>query len=1008
MKSFQHTAVEDASRQYWGAHKTYAHLTERNRTGTPFRFLDGPPYTSGKVHLGTAWNKTLKDMILRIKRMQGHAVADRAGYDMHGLPTELPTMKKLGLHNTEDIHRYGVEAFVAACREWCLSNMREMNKDFEQLGIWMDFENAYQPISREYTTSVWFLIQRAYERERLYEGLRTLAWDPVLQTACAKHELDYKTVTDQSIYVKFALLHNGKPTKEHLIIWTTTPWTIPLNMAVMVNPNVTYVRARVGGEHWIVAEDLLARVAAKTGEELVVEETFLGSTLAGKAYHHPLGDRLPYATLKAQHPAVHTVVLSAEYVDTNAGTGLVHCAPGCGPEDYEVGVANNLPVYNPVGPDGSFPAPFTGLKARTDDKQFIQLLDECGALVAKEQYEHDYPHSERSKAPVIYRATKQWFFKVSDLKEQMLQANETIQWQPQAAYNAFRGWLENLRDNSITKQRFWGTAVPIWKNEETGEVLVIGSVEELEILTGKPLRDVHKPVIDEVVIPSKKHAGTVLHRIPDVLDVWVDAGVASWAALDYPQNKALFSTHFPADYISEGKDQIRGWFNLLMVAGFIAFDQPSFKAAYMHGYINDAQGRKMSKSIGNYITPDEVLPKYGVDAFRFYVVSGTAPALDLNYNFDDLATKYKNLNVLWNTVQYLVDLCQNNDLVPQDATGGDEEERYILSRMESMTASVQAAVEAYDLPAIPRLVEEFFLEVSRTYIQLTREKSAGDEKQLVADILYTTLKRTLVLLAPVTPFITEALWQDLNALTSNYGSVHEQYWPTVDETRIDATLETNFTFVQEIITAGFACREMIKQGVRWPLNEFVINTAQPVSQYDELIKRQLNVKSVLWGTVSAKVDVLPNYGALGKSFGKETQKIAKLIETMQPRPPVTIEGYSLLPEHVVLKEHAPEGYVSTTISAGTVYLQTAVTQELIEEGFVRELTRRVQALRKDMALEKRDVIELHVSSTSTLSARHLEELSRKCNAVLVKTHFDNKRDEHIKERTYTISAQKTI
>lgn len=1011
MKSYKHAEIEAFARQYWGTSHTYKRLNERNASGKPFSFLDGPPYTSGKVHLGTAWNKTLKDMVLRIKRMQGFAVADRAGYDMHGLPTEHAAMKKLGLHTVEDIEKYGVEKFIEACKEWCVTNMLEMTKAFENLGIWMDFENAYQTISPEYINGVWMLLERAHKTGRLYEGLRTMAWDPVFETACAKHELTYETVTDQSIYVKFPITKNGKRTNEYLIIWTTTPWTIPFNLAIMVNPDVEYIKANVDGETWIVAAERAGPfIRELLDKDFTASEPFLGSTIDGFTYEHPFNNRMPYNELKKHHKRIHTVVLSKEYVETTSGTGLVHCAPGCGPEDYEVGIEYGLPAYNTIGSDGSFPAPFEGMKARTDDRKFIALIDEEGALVAKQNYKHEYPHSERSKAPVVYKTTKQWFFKVTDLKDKLIAANDQVLWQPEAGYNAFSSWLNNLRDNSITKQRFWGTPIPIWRNEETGETIIVGSVAELEQLTGKKFREVlslHKPFIDTTVIPSKKHPGTVLHRIPDVLDVWVDAGSASWNTVNYPSDTTSINTQYPADFILEGKDQIRGWFNLLHLTGFLAFDKPSFKAVYMHGYINDSEGRKMSKSLGNYITPEEVLPTYGIDAFRTYVIGGTSPGLDLNYNKEDIATVAKNMNVLWNTTLYLIDICETGEIIPSLTTTGDEEERYMLSRMERTTKLVNEALETYNLPIIPRLVQELFLELSRSYIQLVREKASGDERQLVADTVYTVVERCLVLLAPVAPFITEVLWQELNTLRAATGSVHEQFWPQANNSLIDEELESAFNELQSIITAGLACREQLKQGVRWPLAQLVV-TGVRLPQYESLLKRQVNIKHVQWGSLETKVEILPNYGELGKSFGRDTQKIAKLIIEKQQQPPITIDGHHILSEHVVIKEHAPDGFVSAQFTKGTVYLKQDVSNELVEEGFVRELTRRVQALRKDMNLRKKDTISLCIGSAHHISAHHLEELRKKTNAALVEHHFENKRDEHIKERTYTISAQKTI
>ncbi len=705
------------------------------------------------------------------------------------------------------------------------------------------------------------------------------------------------------------------------------------------------------------------------------------------------------------------MVLSADYVDTSSGSGLVHCAPGCGPEDYEVGLANELPPWNLVEGDGSFPAPFLGLKARTDDAAFIELLQTRSALVAKEKYTHEYPHSERSKAPIIYKTTTQWFFKVSDLRPRMLEAIEQMHWQPEAAYNAFRSWIENLRDNSITKQRFWGTPVPIWRNLDTREVLVVESLAQLEELSGVAITDQHKPFIDEIEIPSRKHPGTVLKRIPDVLDVWVDAGSASWNALDYPKNKDLIRTHYPADFILEGRDQIRGWFNLLLVAGYLTFDSPAFQAVYLHGFINDAEGRKMSKSLGNYIVPEEVLPQYGVDAFRAYLIGGTSPGLDLNYNKDDLQTTAKNLNVLWNTVQYLVDLCEQNELVPAITNDGDEEERYILSRMASVTQVANDAADNYSLPTIPRIVEQFYLEVSRTYIQLVREKAAGEEKQLVADTLYTVVSRALVLLAPVAPFITEALWQDLNRITQCQGSVHEQLWPQAEKELIDVELESVFSTVQEVIGAGLAAREKLKLGVRWPLAEAIImHPEERLRVYESLLKRHLNVKAISWNdkTLHEARIINPNYSALAKTFGKDTSRVARLIQEHKPRAGEKIVGFEILPEHITATYGAVPGFEFAPIDGGVVYLREERTADLLEEGYARELLRKVQQLRKDMGLQKRDKILLHIGGAHTVSHHHLADIAQRANATLVSTHLGEARAEHIKERTYAISAQKTI
>lgn len=929
---------------------------------------------------------------------------------MHGLPIEGATMKQLGLHNNLDIEAFGVDKFVDACRELAVRYRKGMDEDFERLGISQDFKNAYQPITSSYTDGVWMLIKRAHERSRLYEGLRTMAWDPVFETACAKHELEYRTVTDQSIYVKFLVKSLSNSTPRFLIIWTTTPWTIPFNMAIMVNPEINYVIARVGREEWVVAASLADdAITAAAGHEYTIISTIKGEELAGTEYKHPFEDINDYSALASKHERMHSVVLSQEYVDDSAGTGLVHCAPGCGPEDYEVGLQYGLPTYNTVRSDGRFPAPFEGLRARIDDKKFTELLIARGAIAGKRAYEHEYPHSERSKAAVIYRATKQWFFRVSDLRDRLLAANDAVEWQPVAAYNAFRSWLENLRDNSITKQRYWGTPVPIWRCDETGETIVIGSLAELAEKSGVTLADAHRPWIDAVTIPSTAKPGAVLRRIPDVLDVWVDAGTASWNTLNYPHDQTTIASHYPADFILEGKDQIRGWFNMLMIAGFLAFDGPAFKAVYMHGFINDSAGLKMSKSMGNGVTPQELSVTHGTDALRFYLVGAAAPATDMSFTIEDLETKAKSLIVLWNTVQYLKDLCRTGEIVPRDIDSGDEEERYLLSRLERMTKNVTDAADCYNLPLIPKLIEDFWLELSRTYIQLTREKSGGEERQLVADLLYTSLERVLILLAPIAPFITEALWQQLGELVGRDDSVHEQSWPQARTDIIDESLEQDFGRLQQIVTAGLAAREKLKQGVRWPLAIARITASSPLARYDRLLGRHLNVRAIEWNPVDLRqsVHVTPNFTELAKSFGRDTQRVASLITEYQPAPPVTIGDFTILEQHIKRTVTATPGYEFATFTGGAVYLSSEVSSELLEEGYGRELTRRVQQLRRDEGFEKRDRIVLCITGHD-VPETVLSELHRRTGAQYAEDHFANAKDELIRDRTYRVSCQKVI
>lgn len=946
--SYNPKETEEAIANHWKNHATYEKAKDKNKGNRQFYFLDGPPYTSGKVHIGTAWNKALKDAVLRYKRMRGLDVWDRAGYDMHGLPTENATQKKLGLKTKGDIEAFGVGKFIASCKKLCIENMQAMSADFERMGVWMDFEHAYQSITDEFINGEWWLIKRAHEMGKLYKGYRSTAWDWQDETACAKHELEYQTVTETSIFVKFPVA--GKE-KEFFIIWTTTPWTIPFNLGIMVNPALEYVRAKVDDEVWILAKGLAPMVVQAVANRRYDElESIKGDLLAGMRYVHPfhliLGEQ--YDSLKKEHPNVHTIVLSEEYVTLSAGSGLVHMAPGCGPEDYEVGHRNNIPAWNLLLPDGRFPdtmGDFAGLHARHDNGKFIQKLEELGAIIAKTEVEHEYPFAQRSKQPVVFRATQQWFLKIEDMKERMVRENEAIHWVPKAAFNAFDSWLKNLRDNSISKQRFWGVPLPVWMNEkDDADIIVVGSKEELQGLSGKSVADMHLPDIDAVVIEKD---GKKYRRVPDVLDVWVDAGTASWNCLYYPGQKELFERLYPADFILEGKDQIRGWFNLLMVASMIALERPSFKACYMHGFVQDAQGRKMSKSFGNVISPYEVIDELGADTLRFYMIGGARAGTDINYNPDEAKVKHKQLIILWNLHKYLIDLCENSGINPVSvevlANEYGTEEKYILSRLHHAIREVTALFEEYRVDEVPDMIEALIGDLSRSYIHFIREKIVEDEeeKKVVAKAIFEVLVGILQLLAPVAPFITEAIFLNLKGHFSiPEESVHHLLWPNADEQLISAELEEQVGIAEQAIQAILAGREKVQLGVRWPLKEVVVVTAdsrvkEACTLLAEIIRRQTNVKELHVQESLAGVEV---DGA-----------------------PVVITQ-----KHIETVRKVPSPYVEVGFGSSYLYLSTERSDALDAEGYARELMRRVQAIRKKAGMVKSDAVRVIVMCDAEL------------------------------------------
>ncbi len=1005
--------IEPEIMAFWEKNRIYQKAKE-NAKGEKFYFLDGPPYTSGKVHIGTAWNKALKDMVLRFKRMNGFRVWDRAGYDMQGLPTEHKVEEKFGIKHKEEIPKFGVEKFVKECRKLSMENLVLMNADFKRLGVWMDFENAYKSIDNSFIEGEWWLIKKAHENKRLYEGEKVMHWCPHCATALAKHELEYKNIEDDSIFLKFPI--NDKK-NEFLIIWTTTPWTIPYNLAVMVNPDVDYARAKVGDDVWIVAKPLVGvLIQGVANKNFEIIEQFKGRKLNGISYVHPLHDELKavYEKIRKKSPKMHTVVLSKEYVDTSSGSGLVHCAPGCGPEDYEVGYKNKIIPFNNLDENGVFPKEmgiFKGFTARKDDKKFIGLFDKKGFLIASTPVEHEYAHCWRCHKGVVFRTTKQWFFKVENMKNQMKELNKKVYWVPEwAGSRQFDSWLDNLRDNGITRQRYWGCPAPIWRCSKCMEYVVVGSADELKKLSKQELpEDLHLPWIDAVKIPCK--CGGVKKRIPDILDVWIDAGTTSWTCLDYPQRADLFKQLWPADFILEGKDQIRGWFNLLLVASMVSMKKHSYKAVYMHGWTNDLQGRKMSKSLGNYITPDEVVGKYGADAFRYYFIGGASPGEDINYNFEDLQLKHRNLFVLWNIHKFLIELC--NELKESlekfdNAVMMDEysvEERYIISKLSNTIQNVTKLYHDYKLNEVPWKIEELFLELSRTYIQLVRDKAAigtKEEKRVVMYVVYKVLLDCLVLFAPIVPFITESIYQNLrNVLRLKQESIHLLKWPSADRKHIDAKLENEMMIVGDVIQAILSAREKAQISLRWPLKEAVIaskdkNIVEAVEELEEIIKMQTNVKEirVQESLPGVKEIVKADFAKIGPLFGAKSPKV---IAQMSLHSAETIlkhiekegkfrfsidgEEVSVTKDCIAVSRIVPYPFVEAELKSGFAYINQEMSDELEAEGYAREVMRRIQAARKKAGLEKADRIVLHIKTKAEMveSLNKFKELiSDKC------------------------------
>ena len=882
--------IEEEAVKFWKDNKIYEKSKKKNSKGKKFYFLQGPPYTSGKLHIGHAWNNNMKDLAMRFFRLKGFNVWDRAGYDMHGLPTENKVQKELNLEDKKAIIDYGLAKFSEKCMDFSMKNAKIMNEDLRRFGIWIDFDNAYLPVTNEFMSSEWLLIKKAFEQKRLYKGQKVMQWCASCETSLAKHELEYENVSEKAIYVKFKTKNKNN---EYLVIFTTTPWTIPFNLAIMAHPDFNYVRAKVGDEVWIIAKELANYLIKNIlGEDYKILEEVKGKKLEGLEYIHPFDNEMNYSKLK--NKSIHKVILSSKYVTLDIGTGLVHSAPGCGPEDYEACKEYGIEAYNSIDEKGIFrdSGRFNGLIAKKDDYKFVGFLKEKKAIVAEEKISHDYAHCWRCHNPVVFRTTEQWFLKTEDLVKKIIDYNKKIRLVPKNVQNSYEAWITNLKDNGITRQRFWGTPAPIWECA-CGNIEVLGSLEELKKKAiGKLPENIHKPWIDDVELECSKCKKS-MKRIPDVIDVWIDSGTASWNCLYYPQREDYFKGFFPADLIIEASEQAHLWFSMLQICSTILFGKSCYEGVFGHGMILDFQGMKMSKSLGNIISPYEVIDKYSSEILRYYICE-TKAGENINFNWEDVKQKQRNLIVLLNTSNYLIQL-----KTKEDKKIGFEE-KYLFSRLNSSIKKTTELFENYRFDETITELEKLYLDISRVYIKMTRDKSS-EAPGVVYYVLKEAYVNLLKMFSTICPLLTESIWQELrkNKIV-NEESVHLCSWPKHDEKKINLKLENEFENAMKIIERGLFVRDKAQIGLKWPLASASIKAGEKISkELEEIIMNQLNVKKL-----EVKVD-----------------KNSKEIE---------------------------------------VELDTKLTPELEAEGFAREISRKIQALRKTAGLVKDNLIELFI------------------------------------------------
>jgi len=984
--SYSAHEIEEWVRDFWKDRNIYRRVREQRSTGRPFFFVDGPPYTTGHIHLGTAWNKILKDAILRYHSMSGRDITERAGYDMHGLPIEVKVEHELGFTSKKDIEDYGIAAFIERCRTFAETHRDVMSEQFRHLGVWLDFDNPYQTIRDSYIEAAWWTLKKAHERGLLERGHRVVNWCPRCETAIADSEVEYWDETDPSIFVKFPV--SGRE-NEYLVIWTTTPWTLPANVAVAVHPSFTYARVLAKKDAteeilWI-AEDLVESVLRKGRyQDYDILERALGSDLVGTEYLSPLADLVPH-----QKEIRHRVV-AADFVAME-NTGLVHIAPGHGWDDYLLGVSEGLEVFCPVGGDGCFmPAAglFADMYVRDANDEVIDALG--GFILSRELVVHRYGHCWRCKNPIIFRATEQWFLKVTDIRDRMLDLAAGVRWYPDWAGSArFHDFLQEARDWCISRQRYWGIPIPIWECAACGRSHVVGTIRELEDLAGTALKDPHRPYVDEITIPCA--CGGTMRRVHDIFDVWFDSAVASWGTLEFPRDREAFTRHWPADFITEGQDQTRGWFYSQLGASTIAFDRSPYRSVLMHGFALDAEGRKMSKSFGNVVTPDEVIGQFGVDVLRLYMLSANAPWDDLKFNWDGVRTAHRSANILWNVYRFPLPYMTLDRFMPAAGEGGawdgsfvgrhlsemPDEDRWIISRVQSLAGQVAEAMEEYHLHRATRALIGFVLEdLSRWYIQLVRPRmwleEDSREKLHSYETIYYVMRRLVSLLAPFAPYIAEHIYQNLR-LEGDPESVHMLDLPLPDPALADPDLEEAMNVIRSFDDAVATARQAGRRKLRWPVGECVVLTesdlvANAIVRLNPIARVRANSRAVsvvrgTWERIGWRAE--PVMRALGPAFGKKAPEVKRLIEqadgsalkaALEASGRAEVGGYEIAPDQVAFAESLPEGVFSAPMKDAMVYVDVTLTPDLEAEGYAREVIRRLQEMRRQLTLNVEDFI----------------------------------------------------
>lgn len=1027
--SLDPTERERAVLDFWKEKKIFERSMEMRDGAPKYTFYDGPPTANGKPHIGHVLTRAIKDMIPRYHAMKGAYVPRKAGWDTHGLPVEIEVEKLLGLDGKEQIEKYGLEPFIEKCKEsvWKYKGMWE---DFsDTVGFWADMDNPYVTYHNDYIESVWWSLKEIYSKGLLYKGFKIVPYCPRCGTPLSSHEVaqGYKDVRERSAIAKFKI----KGETAYFLAWTTTPWTLPSNVALCVNPVEKYVRVKHGDDVFILAAALCDRVLGEGQYEVIAE--YVGKDLEYTEYE-PLFNFVSPAE-KCWYVTV------ADYVTMDDGTGIVHIAPAFGEDDAVVGRRYGLPFVQLVDQKGEMTAEtdWPGVFCKDADKLVLRSLKDRGLLFAAPEFTHSYPHCWRCSTPLIYYARNSWFIKMTAVRDRLIKNNETVNWIPESiGKGRFGDWLENVQDWGISRNRYWGTPLNIWECS-CGNIHSVGSIEELRTLAPDCPADIelHRPFIDSVTFKCDKCGGE-MHRVPEVIDCWYDSGSMPFAQYHYPfENKELFESQFPADFISEAVDQTRGWFYSLLAISTLLFDCAPYKNVIVLGLVQDEDGQKMSKSKGNAVDPFDALKRHGADAIRWYFYTNSAPWLPSRFS-DRAVTEgqRKFLGTLLNTYAFWVLYADIDSFDPTKYSLSDcaltVMDKFILSRMNSMVKDVDTELSNYCIPEAAKALYSFVDELSNWYVRRSRERfwvsGMPDDKVAAYMTLYTSLVTLAKAAAPMVPFISEDIYQNLVRTVDKNApeSVHLCDFPTVCESMIDKKLEDDMEFILNVVVLGRSARNGANIKNRQPLSEIYVKTDRDVSDYyRDIVEDELNVKKAVFvSDVSAfsSYSFKPQLKTVGPKYGKHLGEIKKTLSELDGNAAMAEleekgalkfsfggDDVVLTKDDLLIEVMQKEGYYSVADHGITVALNITLTDALIEEGYVRELISKIQTMRKDAGFDVTDHIMLSVDGNEKLAGvleRNLAAISKSVLADGSDTDGGISKEWDINGENVTITVKK--